>query len=132
MFMSAMVQVFSWGERWMFYSTSRSRVEWNISSFTEWKYLFHYTNGNYSLFVLYNLYKDSYFLNKFKRKSIERRHQWSQASNSTQEYYACARVTKPHSAPAAFSLLRVSYLIFLISFILKASVWSLYWKYWTL
>ena len=28
----------------MFHSTRRSRVEWTISSFTEWKYLFHCTN----------------------------------------------------------------------------------------
>ena len=28
----------------MFHSTRRRRVEWNISSFTEWKYLFHCTN----------------------------------------------------------------------------------------
>ena len=28
----------------MFHSTRRSRVEWNISSFTKWKYLFHCTN----------------------------------------------------------------------------------------
>ena len=28
----------------MFHSTRRSQVEWNISSFTEWKYLFHCTN----------------------------------------------------------------------------------------
>ena len=39
----------------MFHSTRWSRVEWNISSFTEWKYLFHWTNEKkHSLFVLYN------------------------------------------------------------------------------
>jgi hypothetical protein len=30
-----------------------SRVEWNIASFTEWKYSYHCTN-KHSLFVLYN------------------------------------------------------------------------------
>ena len=30
----------------MFHSMRQSRVEWNISSFTEWKYLFHCTNEN--------------------------------------------------------------------------------------
>ena len=40
----------------MFHSTRRSRVEWNISSFTSWKYLFHCTNEKkHSLFVLYNI-----------------------------------------------------------------------------
>ena len=74
MFMSAMVQMFSWGERWMFYFTRRSWVEWTISSFTEWKYLFHCMNGKHLSFVLYNLYKKIIFKKKIKRKSIERRH----------------------------------------------------------
>ena len=34
----------------MFHSTRRSRVEWNISSFTSWKYLYHCTH-KHSLFV---------------------------------------------------------------------------------
>ena len=56
----------------MFHSTRQSRVEWNISSFTEWKYLFHCTNDKHSLFAFYNLYKDSKILNKFTRKTIEK------------------------------------------------------------
>ena len=39
----------------MFYSTRRSQVEKKISSFTEWKYMYHRTNERHSLFVLYNI-----------------------------------------------------------------------------
>ena len=36
--------------RWKM-KTRRSWVEWNISSFNEWKYLFHCTNAKHPLFV---------------------------------------------------------------------------------
>ena len=39
----------------MFYSTRESKVEYNISSFTEWKYLYYRTNEKHSLFVLYSI-----------------------------------------------------------------------------
>ena len=78
--MSAMVQIFSWGERWIFYSPRRSRVKWNISSFTLWNYLFYCTNKKHSLFVSYNLYKDSFFSTNLKQKHIERQHYWSKIS----------------------------------------------------
>ena len=39
----------------MFYSTRRSRVEWNIPAFNEWTYSHHCTNEKHSLFVLYNI-----------------------------------------------------------------------------
>ena len=42
--MSAMVQIFSWGERWNV-PFNEAKPSWmGISSFTEWKYLFHCTN----------------------------------------------------------------------------------------
>ena len=37
----------------MFHSTRRSRVEWNISSFTEWKYLFHCTSEKNIHYLFY-------------------------------------------------------------------------------
>ena len=37
----------------MFHSTRRSRVEWNISSFTEWKYLFHCMNEKNIHYLFY-------------------------------------------------------------------------------
>ena len=42
----------------MFYSTRRSRVEWNIPAFNEWTYSHHCTNEKHSLFVLYNIQVD--------------------------------------------------------------------------
>ena len=74
-----MVWICSWVERWnthneclwvqwceyvhelkdgMFYSTRRSRVEWNIPAFNEWTYSHHCTNEKHSLFVLYNIQVD--------------------------------------------------------------------------
>ena len=42
----------------MFYSTRRSRVEWNIPAFNEWTCSHHCTNEKHSLFVLYNIQVD--------------------------------------------------------------------------
>ena len=65
MFMSAMVQIFSWCERWnMFHSMRRSRVEWNISCFTDWKYLFHCTNEK-------TFINDSFLLASFLERRCE-------------------------------------------------------------
>ena len=53
-----------WGE---------AKFEWYISSFTEWKYLFLYKNEK-TIIICFNLYaiQRFKFLNKFKRKSIEK------------------------------------------------------------
>ena len=37
----------------MFHSTRRSRVEWNIASFTEWKYSYHCTNIKHIHYLFY-------------------------------------------------------------------------------
>ena len=40
---------------WIFYSRRRSQVEKNISSFTEWKYLYYLMNEKHSFFILHNI-----------------------------------------------------------------------------
>ena len=63
-----------------------------------------FTNGKHSLFVLYNMYKDSYFQTNLKEKvlkdesTIEAK-TYSQAKRPTLrgEYYAGARVTLNHA-----------------------------------
>ena len=56
----------------LFYSRRQSPVEWNISSFTKLKNLFHHRNDKHSLFVLYNLNKDKNFQMNFTKTSNEK------------------------------------------------------------
>ena len=87
--------------------------------------MFHCTNDKHSLFVLYNLYKDSKILNKFTRKTIEKRFQLKQnikqaARPTLCGYYADACVTlNTRTASVAFALRRVSHIVFLISLVLE-------------
>ena len=110
MFMSAMVQIFSWGERWMFPSTRRSRVEWYISSFTE---------------ILVQRFK---FLNTLKGKSSKKNDfSWSKAfctshaSNSTREVLRGCFALNARTAPVAFAPHRVLHVVFLFSLVLQQS-----------
>ena len=62
-----------------------------------------------------------HFLNKFKRKSFKKQFYWSknlytsQASNSTREVLPGCSSDATRTVPAAFSLRRVSHLIFLLA-----------------
>ena len=135
----------------MYHSTRRSRVEWtfhlspneniNFVPLHEWE--------NISLFVLYNLHKDSYFwtnlnenvltndlslsktLHKFKRNRIDKWLKFKQNVTHT----ACPTLRGPlhhtnaRTAPAAFAPRRVSHLLFLINLVLRANIQRLNWKY---
>ena len=48
----------------MYHSTRFRLVEWNISSFTSWKYLYHCTH-KHSLFVYYLLFKANTLFNEW-------------------------------------------------------------------
>ena len=63
--------IFMWWKMFMFPSTWWSRIEWYISSFTSWKYLFHCTNEKTLIICFIQLVQRLKLLNKFKRKSIE-------------------------------------------------------------
>ena len=129
--MSAMDEIFHECKRWnvpfkdeMFHSTTTRLclLEWNISSFTPWKYfvyLFYITWTK-----LHNLKQ---FFKKYWKKTPARAKPYRSCTSNSMQEILCR-----HLCHAALSPRRVLHLTFLISLILKANVWRLYSKHWTL
>ena len=130
--MSAMVHIFSWGERWnedeIFHST---RIELGFASLNG---TFHLSpNENICSiarmrkhYLFYITCTKIQFLYKFNRKNIEKWFQLKQnifqAARPTLcgKYYADACVMlNARTAPVAFSPSRVSHVVFLISLVLE-------------
>ena len=138
MFMSAMVQIFSCGERWnvLFNKAKPSWLEHFIFHRMEIFVPLHEWKTFIICFI--KVVQWFIFLDKFRRKNIENdvtkaKTYTSQESNSTREVlFGYLRLAKPRTAPAAFPHVEFLHLIFLISLILKANVQRLHWKYWTL
>ena len=103
MYMIVMVQNISFGERWIALF-NKVKVELNGT--------FHLSPNEYL------------FITRMRKHT-------SCASNSVQKYSICITLSA-RTSPAAFAPCRVSHVLFLISLILRASIWRLYWKYWTL
>ena len=120
MFISVVVEIFSWSERWNFEMNGTYHLSKNENI------CFIVRMRKHTLYLLYNLYKDSNSLTKFKKKkALKNDFSFSyslQAARPTlrAKYYEDAYVTlNARTAPVTFALRRVSHVVFLISLVLE-------------
>ena len=106
-------------------STQICLAKWNILSLTSWKYLFYCTNEKTFTICFIYLVQRFKFLNKSKRKSIEKQRQLKQnilqARRPTLGVDACITL-KARIAQVVFAPCRVLHVLSYISLVLKANV----------
>ena len=122
MFMSAMVQIFSWGERWNV-PFKEVKPSWMVHISSSWKCLFHCTNEKTFIICFIYLVQRFKFCNKFKRKSSKKqlltqaKHFTSRASNSM--WKALHRRLRHAKCTHCACCIWVSHLVFLISLFIE-------------